>query len=137
MGFYADANTLDAVMRDLFSRTLADPAGLKELTNSNMRFRLNISNPSAVVSADCKVRPPVIVYGPQDAKVDLAINSPADLLHQVLLKEVRLRDAFFGGQMKVDGSIFRAMRLEGLFHVFQSLYPQVLVDAGLADESHA
>jgi hypothetical protein len=137
MGFYADATVLDAVMRDLFARTLADPSGMKELTNSKMRFRLNISDPSSVVSADCKVRPPAITYGPQDGKVDLTINSPADLLHQVLLKEVRLRDAFFGSEMKVDGSIFKAKRLEGLFHVFQALYPQVLVDTGLAGDGQA
>jgi hypothetical protein len=137
MGFYADSKVLDAVLQDLFTRTLADPAGLKELTGSNMRFRLDISNPSAVISADCRARPPVIFYGPQDGKVDLAINTPADLLHKVLLKEVRLRDAFFGGQMKVDGSIFRAKRLEGLFHVFQALYPQVLADAGLVGERQA
>jgi hypothetical protein len=131
MGFYADSEVLAAVLRDMLTRTVADPAGLTELTKSNMRFRLNVHDPSAVASVDAKARPPVIVYGPQAGKVDLTINSPAEVLHQVLLKEVRLRDAFFGGQMKVDGSIFRAKRLEGLFHVFQAFYPQVLVDAGL------
>lgn len=137
MGFYTDSKILVAVMQDLFTRTLADPAGLEELTGSHMRFQLIISNPSAIIGADCKVRPPAISYGPQEGKVDLAIHSPADLLHRVLLKEVRLRDAFFGGQMKVKGSILRAKRLEGLFHVFQALYPQVLVDAGLAAENQA
>jgi putative sterol carrier protein len=131
MPFYPDSETLYGALTELFNRTLADPAGQKELQGSGMVFRLDLSDPAAIVTINGKARPVALQWGPDGRRADLVIHAPGDVLHQVCLKEVRLRDAFFGGKMKVDGSTFRALRLEGLFHVLQAQYPQVLRDRGL------
>jgi putative sterol carrier protein len=131
MPFYADSDALYGALTELFNRTLADPAGQKELQGSGMVFRLDLTDPGATVTINGKARPVALKWGSNEGRADLVIHAPGDVLHQVCLKEVRLRDAFFGGKMKVDGSILRAMRLEGLFHVLQALYPQVLRDRGL------
>jgi hypothetical protein len=131
MPFFANSEALDGIMKELFRRVLADPSALRELARSGMLFRLDITDPRALVTVNGKVQPPVFTYGQAADRVDLAIHTPADVLHQVLLKQVRLRDAFFGGKMKIDGSILRARRLENLFHCLQDLYPGVLRDAGM------
>ncbi len=131
MPFYSNSDTLYAVFDELFRRTLADPTGEKALQASNMVFRLDVADPGMLVTVNAKSRPADLKWRSADGRADLVIHSPADLLHQVCLKEVRLRDAFFGGKMKVEGSILRARRLEGLFHVLQAHYPQVLEDSGI------
>jgi putative sterol carrier protein len=126
MPIYQNSDEMYKVMTVLFSQVLADPAGDKELTKNPVIFRLDISDPTGVITIDSKAKPPAVAYGPNQAKADLVIHTKADVLHQVCMKELRLGEAFFGGKMKVDGSILRAKRLEGLFHVIQGLYPKIV-----------
>jgi hypothetical protein len=131
MPFYPDSETLTRVLNEMFQRTLSSPAALKDLKHSRMLFLLDITDPQAMLTVNSKSEPPSYKLGRSYSQPDLAIHTPMDLLHQVLLKEVRLRDAYFGGSMKVDGSIFQAMRLEALFHHLQAAYPGVLKDLNI------
>ncbi len=132
MSIYRNSDEMYQVMTVLFTRLLADPAGNKELTKNPMIFRLDISDPSGMITVDSKAQPPAVAYGPNQARADLVIHTRADVLHQVCTKDLRLGEAFFGGKMKVDGSILRAKRLEGLFHCIQALYPQILREQNMA-----
>jgi putative sterol carrier protein len=126
MPIYQNSDEMYKVMTVLFSQLLADPAGDKELTKNPLIFRLDISDPTGMITVDSKAKPPTVAYGPNQAKADLVIRTKADVLHRVCMKELRLGEAFFGGKMKVEGSILRAKRLEGLFHVIQGLYPKIV-----------
>lgn len=128
MPIYQNAEMLEKAMGELFDRLLADPAGLKELTSKKMIFLLDITEPNMVVTVNGRSAPPSWSHGKTESRVDLGIHTKMDVLHQVLLKQMRLRDAFFGKKMQVDGSLFTARRLEGLFHVLQAHYPEVLKD---------
>jgi hypothetical protein len=128
MPVYKDVETLDRVLSELFDRVVADPVGLKELSSKGMVFLLDISEPAMLITVNGKSKPPAWSHGRTASHVNLGIHTKMDILHQVLLKEMRLRDAFFGGKMQVDGSLFTARRLEGLFHVLQAHYPVVLTD---------
>jgi hypothetical protein len=129
--FYQDSDQVCDVMTDLFQRTLNDPDALRELNKSGMVLRLNLSDPSAILTVDGKVRPPWIGCGPSNTKADLVMNTQMDVIHHVWLGNVKLKDAFFGGQIKVQGSILRAMSLGGLFREIEALYPFVLRDRGM------
>jgi hypothetical protein len=126
MPYYPDSETLNTVLNEMFQRTLSDPAALRDLKRSRMLFLLDISDPVAVVTVNSKAEPPSFKLGRTYSRPDLAIHTPMDVLHQVLLKEIRLREAYFGGSMKVDGSILQAKRLEDLFHHLQRIYPRVI-----------
>jgi putative sterol carrier protein len=126
MPVYQNSDEMYKVMTAVFSQVLADPAGDAELTKNPVIFRLTISDPAGTITIDSKAKPPTVAYGLSQAKADLVIHTRADVLHQVCMKELRLGEAFFGGKMKVEGSILRAKRLEGLFHVIQALYPKII-----------
>jgi hypothetical protein len=131
MSYYPDSETLNRVLKEMFQRMLSDPSGLQALKGSRMLFLLDISDPQAVVSVNGNADPPSYKLGQTYSKPDLAIHTPMDVLHKILLREMRLKDAYFGESMKVDGSILQAMRLEGLFHHLQAVYPYVLQDLNL------
>jgi hypothetical protein len=128
MPVYKDAQTLERALSELFDRVIADPVGLKELSSKRMVFLLDISDPSMLITVNGGHQPPTWSHGRTESHANLGIRTKMDILHQVLLKEMRLRDAFFGHKMQVDGSLFSARRLEGLFHVLQAHYPLVLKD---------
>ncbi len=110
---------------------IADPEGLHELSSKKQVFLFDVSEPAMLITVNGKSQPPTWSHGRTESHVNLGIHTKMDVLHQVLLKEMRVRDAFFGGKMQVDGSIFTAKRLEGLFHVLQKHYPLVLKDLQL------
>ncbi len=131
MPVYKDTETLERALSELFDRVLADPDGIKELSSKKQVFLFDISEPAMLVTVNGRNQPPTWSHGRTESHVNLGIHTKMDVLHQVLLKEMRVRDAFFGQKMQVDGSIFTAKRLEGLFHVLQKHYPLVLKDLQL------
>ena len=131
MPVYQDTETLERALSELFDRVIVDPDGLKELSSKRMVFLLDISEPTMLLTVNGRNQPPTWSHGRTESHVNLGIHTKMDILHQVLLKEMRLRDAFFGHKMQVDGSLFTARRLEGLFHVLQAHYPLVLKDMQL------
>ena len=64
-------------------------------------------------------------------RTGLMLRMPADVLHRVWLSEIRLRDAYLSGQIKVEGSLVRAFALAHLFRQVEALYPTVLQDRSL------
>jgi putative sterol carrier protein len=54
------------------------------------------------------------------------------MIHKVFLGQVTLAHALNTGQLKVHGSIFKALQLAELFQAAKMIYPAVLRDRGLA-----
>ena len=135
MPYYPDSETLNRVLKEMFKRLLSEPSAMQDLKRSRLLFVLDISDPITVVTVNSKAEPPGYKFGRSNSRPDLIIQTPMDVLHQVLLREMRLRDAYFRRSMKVDGSIFQAKRLENLFHHLQAVYPRVLQDLNLQPEA--
>ena len=119
----------------MFQRMLSEPSAIQDIKRSRMLFMLEISDPITVVTVNSKAEPPSYKFGRSYSRPDLIIQTPMDVLHRVLLREMRLRDAYFGRKMKLDGSIFQAKRLEDIFHHLQAVYPSVLQDLNLQPEA--
>ena len=62
-------------------------------------------------------------YGEDGVKPDLQIEMSADTFHKILLGDLSLKTALGNGQMKVKGSILKAMSLGDLFTVSRKCYP--------------
>jgi putative sterol carrier protein len=117
-------------MLELFSRLSQDPEATRAFQQSKMLVQFQFSDPALEAWVDGKHNPIAVSMGPQAARPDLALRMPADVLHDVWLGRTRLRDAFFSGQIKVSGNMFRALKLEDLFRRAEALYPVVLEDQG-------
>ncbi len=135
MPLYSSSDLVCQVMTDLFQRVMADPAAVQELRRGNMVFRINISDPAAIITCNGKTVPPEFVCGANGRRPDLIINTPMDVLHRVWTSDLKLGDAFFGGMLRVQGSKLRAMGLGGLFRRIEAIYPAVAREHGVPAKS--
>lgn len=136
MPFYADTDTFYAVMADLFDQVLRQPELVRPLRDSKVVLHIVITQPEASLVLDARPDPPRFSTGavPKD-QATLGLRMPADVLHNVWLGKIRLRDAYLAGQMQLTTSPLKAlsllMGLQGLFRYIESIYPQVLRQRGL------
>jgi hypothetical protein len=140
MPFYPDTATFYAVMTDLFGRVIAAPGVLKPLTDGKVLLRMIITGPDAVLIVDGRSNPPRFITGAGAGaaaadRPDIGLRIPADVLHNVWLSRIRLRDAFMAGKMHLDTSPLRALgllsSLTGMFRFTEQIYPQVLAEHGM------
>ena len=138
MPFYPDAATFYVVMTDLFGRVIAAPGVLKPLTDGKVLLRMTVTGPDAVLIVDGRSNPPRFItgaIGPVGGQPDIGLRIPADVLHNVWLNRIRLRDAFMAGKMHLDTSPLRALgllsSLTGMFRFTEQIYPQVLREHGM------
>lgn len=121
-------------MQEVFDRLNATPGAADDFVKHHMVVSLYLDNPKAFIGLDGRQEPVGLSFSPDGVKPDLAIRLDADLLHNILLGSVRLRDAYFSGQIKTKGSVFKAMKLADLFRQAEKLYPVVLKERGLLPE---
>jgi len=136
MPFYADAKTFYEVMNDLFSQVMARPDLLKPLRDGKVVLRIATTGPDAILVVDGRAIPPRFTTGTDPAgKVDVGLSLSADVLHNVWLGKIRLRDAYLAGKVHLDSNPLKALSLmTGLLEMFrfvEGLYPGVLKKRGL------
>lgn len=131
MPFYRDSHTLYEVLTDLFNRVAATPGATEEFARSGLLISIYLYEPEAFIALNGRTRPVRFSYRPDGLQPDLELHLAADVLHAVWLGQRRLRDAFFGGEIKTKGSVFKAMQLAPLFRQAEVLYPAVLRSKGL------
>ena len=84
------------------------------------------------ITINGRKRPAQIAYGPVKVHPTLDIEMKADILHSILLGEQSLKKAFGGGLLKVRGPVWKTADLAALLDHGRQIYPQVLVEQGLA-----
>lgn len=127
---YADAAEFEALFTEMFDRITSDDAdGLDELVEQQMVIRFRVSRPDVELWVDGRSMPVHTSFGPSDLDATLTAELSADSLHDLLLQKLPLAQALLFRKVKVRGSKSKAMRLEGLLHTMQSVYPG-LVEAG-------
>ena len=136
MGFYPDAQTFDSVMTDLFGRVLARPELARQLQQSKSVLRITITEPSFAILIDARTAPVRFERdGHETARVDAGIRLAADTLHGIWLGQIRLRDAYGSGKVRVEGNpitaLPRLLRFADLFRDAERLYPVVLHERGM------
>jgi putative sterol carrier protein len=137
MPFYKNAAQFGEIMTDLFTRTLEMPSAIAAMNSTHLSLRLDTTGPAASFLVDGRVRPPTFLSEAAGARADLILRLPADLLHNIWLGKIGLKDAFFSGQIQLEGPMLRALSLGGLFRDVEALYPQVLTDHGLLPPSES
>jgi hypothetical protein len=136
MPFYPNAETFYEVMNDLFGQVMARPDLLKPLRDGKVLLRITTSEPDAILMVDGRSVPPRFLSGKTpEGKVDVGLSLAADVLHNVWLGKIRLRDAYLAGKIHLDSNPIRALSLmTGLLEMFrfvEGIYPNILKKRGL------
>jgi putative sterol carrier protein len=136
MPFYRDVETFYEVMNDLFSQVMARPDLLKPLRDGKVVLRITTTGPDAILVVDGRAVPPRFTTGTDaTGKVDVGLSLPADVLHNVWMGKIRLRDAYMAGKMHLDSNPLKALSLMTslleMFRFVEGLYPGVLKKRGL------
>ena len=136
MPFYRDAETFYEVMNDLFSQVMARPDLLKPLVDGKVVLRITTTQPDTILVVDGRAVPPRFTMGTDSTgKVDVGVSLSADVLDNVWMGKMRLRDAYLAGKMHLDSSPLKALSLMTslleMFRFVEGLYPGVLKKRGL------
>lgn len=130
MAFYKTTEQFYEVMRGLFQRLRNENGAERAMRQARLILRLRTTEPEAVITINGRQNPIEITYGENHVQPDLDMSLPADLLHDIFLNRVGLRDSFLAGKIQVQGAIFRAFGIGPLFEYAERLYPQVLAEQG-------
>lgn len=130
MAIFATTEEYYTVMQRLFERIREENGAERVMRQARLILRLWTTDPEAIITVNGRHNPVKITYGENQVKSDLDLNLPADLLHDIWLNRVSLRESYFAGKIKVTGPLVRAMQVALLFEQAERLYPQVLVEQG-------
>ena len=126
---YDSSETFEARYSQMFEQIATDdPDGMDELVDLQMVIRFRVREPDIELWIDGRSKPVVTSFGPQDLDATLTANLTADSMHELLLGTLPLGKAMLFRKLKVSGSTSKAMKLEGLLHTMQAVYPDLAAD---------
>ena len=108
-------------------------AGMDELVDHAMVIRFRVREPDVELWVDGRAKPVQTSFGTKpDLDATLTADLTANSMHELLLGTLPLGKAMLFRKLKVQGSKSKAMKLEGLLHTMQAVYP-ALADEMLCD----
>jgi putative sterol carrier protein len=126
---YESAAQFEHLFTELFARIeAADSGGFDDLVSRRMAVRFRVTEPDVEMLVDGSSAPVVTSFGPSDVKATLTVDLTGDSLHELLLGTLPLGKALSSKRLRVKGSKLKAMRLQNLFHTFQSVYPDLAAE---------
>ncbi len=126
---YVDAAQFEALFTRMFDQIESDdPDGMDDLVEQQMVVRFQLREPDSELWVDGRSKPVQTSFGANDIDATLSADLTANSMHELLLGTLPLGRALMFRNLKVKGSKSKAMKLEGLLHTMQAVYP------GLADE---
>lgn len=131
MPFFQESAVLQDVAATLLDRLGKNPKVVSDFGRTGLLIHIHLTNPQAFIGLNGRSKPASFSYTLDGAKPDLELSLEADTLHAIWLGERRLRDAYFGGEIKTRGSIFKVLQLAPIFREAETQYRIVLRDKGL------
>ena len=124
---YDTAAQFEALFTRMFSQVAVDdPDGMNALVAEQMVIRFRLREPDVDLWIDGRTKPVETSFGPQDLDVSLTADLTANSMHELLLGTLPLGRALLFRKLKVNGSKSKAMKLEGLLHALQAVYPTLV-----------
>lgn len=121
---YNDAAQFEALFTRLFAEIAAKgPASMNALVRRRMVICFAVREPEVEMWVDGRDIPVQATFGHSDLPATLTAELTGDTLHELLLGTLPLGKALRRRKLKVEGSIFQAMKLESLLHACQADYP--------------
>ena len=98
---------------------------METFKKSHMVVKFEMTDPQIDMWVDGRNDPVATAFGEQNLKANLTLKMTGNTLHEILLGTLPLTKAMSSRKLKVGGSMFKALKLEGLFHSYQAVYPQI------------
>lgn len=132
MSIYASDSQLYSCFQALFGIIEAhDPKAADALLKSSLAITFNCINPTASITIDARRAPLQLAYGQTGMVPTIEVGLTADVLHCLLLGEVRLTKAIGSDLINLKGPVWKTLSLADIFHYAQEFYPGVLTNHGL------
>lgn len=131
MAIFQSSDNLYAILTEVFETVASEPENIDGFLRNNLVVRIRFSDPEAEVLVDGRQRPLQAFTGPRPGNANLEVSMAADLLHGIWMGRESTSQAFFSGQIKTKGNLFKAMKLADLFHVCERVYRPIAVAHGL------
>jgi hypothetical protein len=132
MPVFKSSEQLYDVLKSLFQRIGEDdPSASDSVSASKMIIRMRLIDPAVELTVNARAYPIKVHYGNSSLRPDFDVQMQADAFHQILLRELPLRQALGNGQLKVKGPVYKSFALADIFHRGQVVYPEILKEQGV------
>ena len=136
MAFYEDSEQFETTLKHLFDRVQKTyPQAAEDLEQAKLILRFSCSDPAADILINGRRHPASVTFGENRIRPEVDVQLTADTLHSILLGELRLSRALSSRLLKIRGPARKTLAVAGLFHECQKVYPEVLRENGLSDQS--
>ncbi len=126
---YVNAAEFETLFGAMFDRIETnDPDGLDTLVEQQMVIRFRLRDPAVDLWIDGRSKPVETSFGRTQLDATLTAEATANTLHELLMKTLPLAQAMLFRKLKVGGSKSKAMKLEGLLHSMQAVYPELFAE---------
>lgn len=134
MPYFKNADELNEVLVQFLSSAMEDPDVGRKFSATDTVFRVNYSDPDAVMWVDCRVSPPKAWLGKPDEDVPVIdMTMSADDGHRFWLGRLNLTMALAKRQVAVKGPVTIIMRLLPAVKPVFARYEQHVRDIGRDD----
>ncbi len=136
MAFYKDSDQFETTLKLLFDRVQKTyPQAAEDLEQAKLILRFSCSDPAADIVINGRRHPASVTFGENRIRPEVDVQLTADTLHTILLGELRLSKALSSRSLKIRGPARKTLAVAGLFHQCQKVYPEVLSEKGLLDQT--
>lgn len=132
MAVFKDADTMYAVMRDMFG-AVADknPKAFDEMVKNRLTVRFKVSQPTGEVTIDGKTRPPKMTYGAFSGRPDIDLDLTGDVLDKLLKHEISAQKSVMDGTVKFKGNPLKLNAMLTVLKASNAFYRDALKKNGL------
>lgn len=132
MPVFSSDQQLYTCLKSLFSIIEEQqPDASQALLKSSLAIRFRCQQPKAIITIDARQAPVHFFFGEEPLTPIIDVGLKTDVLHCLLLGEMRLGKAIGRKQLELKGPVWKAKALEDIFHAAQEYYPMVLQDHDL------
>lgn len=132
MAVFKDAETMYAVMRDMFGEVAAkNPKAFDEMVKNRLTVRFKVSQPTGEVTVDGKTRPPKMTYGAFGGRPDIDLDLTGDVLDKLLKHEISAQKSVMDGTIKFKGNPLKLNAMLTVLKASNAFYPDALKKNGL------
>lgn len=132
MAVFKDAETMYAVMRDMFGAVAEkNPKAFDEMVKNRLTVRFKVSQPGGEVTVDGKTRPPKLTYGAFSGRPDIDLDLTGDLLDKLLKHEISAQKSVMDGTIKFKGNPLKLNAMLTVLKASNAFYPEALKKNGL------
>ena len=132
MSIYSSDEQLYTCFEKLFGVIEShDPKAADALLKASLAIRFECREPQASITIDARKAPVAVHYGANEIKPTIKVGLTADVLHCLLLGDIRLGKAIGSKLVDLDGPIWKTLSLADIFHYAQQFYPAVLQEHNL------